>query len=107
MQAIKFKNFTTEDFVWKYDGIPYTFKAGQEIYLEDFKAHHFAGHLVDLEMNRLGVPTNTMNRREELLKQCFPSDEVITPSEALQINEKEKVTKKTKKVEKEFEDLNN
>jgi hypothetical protein len=104
MEARKFKNFTTEDFTWKFDGVPYTFKAGQEIYLEDYKAEHFAKHLIDAEMNRLGMVTNMQVKRNELNALCFPTDEVVTPLEAMQINEKAK-PKKGKKVEKEFEEL--
>lgn len=112
MQALKFKNFTTEDFTWKFDGIPYTFKAGQEMFLEDYKAYHFAKHLVDREMNQLGIETNNQSERARLGAKCFPSDEAITPLEALNINEEEKAEKKSakkvvskKKVEAEFEEL--
>lgn len=104
MEAKRFKNFTSEDFTWKYDGIPFTFPAGQEMFLEDFKAEHFAKHLVDREMNRLNMITNNMAEREKLEAQCFPSTEVVSPLEALQLNETAK-TKVKKKVEPEFEDL--
>lgn len=120
MQAIKFKNFRKVDFTWNYDGVPYTFKAGQEIFLEDFKAQHFAKHLIDEELNERKILTNDKVRRAELEKLCFPSDEVVTPVEALNINKeaeeevkppkevKAKKKGKAKKVEeeKEFEDLN-
>lgn len=109
-QAIQFKNFTDRDFTWSFDSIPYVFKAGQTIYLEEFKAKHFAKHLVDRELNLVGIPTNNKSERDKLEKLCFPSDEVVTPLEALNINEAEKKsTKKTsKKVEeKEFTDLDN
>lgn len=105
MEARKFKNFSTEDFTWKFDGIPYTFKAGQEIFLEDFKADHFTKHLVDREMNKLGIVTNDQVKRAELAALCSPSDEVVTPLEALQENATKKVVTKKKKEEKEFEDL--
>lgn len=104
MQAIQFLNFSTEDFTWKFDGIPYTFKAGQTMFLEDFKAHHFAQHLVDRELDKLGQSTGKSLLRDQLTAKCFPSDEVVTPLEALQVNETAKV-KKGKKVEVEFEDL--
>ena len=104
MIAVKFRNFTDEDFVWKYDGVPFEFKAGQEIFLEDYKAEHFAKHLVDREINKLGKRTDYAPLRAELTAKCFPSDDVVTPLEALNLNEKEKVIKK-KKVEPEFEDL--
>jgi hypothetical protein len=110
-EAIKFKNFTSEDFTWKYDGVPYTFKAGQEMYLEKFKALLFGSHLVDRELNRTGKLTNDKNARAALEVLCFPSDEAVTTEVALDIEEKVKAAKKKgkKKVEKEeeFEDLNN
>lgn len=89
MQAKQFKNFSTEDFTWKFDGISYTFAAGQTIFLEDFKADHFAKHLVDREMNKLDIITNMPLERARLTALCFPSDEVVTPLEALQINKGE------------------
>jgi len=109
MQAKKFKNFSNEDFTWKYDGVPFTFKVGEEMYLEDFKADHFAKHLVDREMNRAqegyphGIPTNLPVQRKEMTERCFPSDVEITPAQALNLNEEVKTKKK--KVEPEFEDL--
>lgn len=104
MQAIKFKNWTSEDFTWSFDKVPYTFKAGDSMYLEDFKAKHFAKHLADREMNRLKIPTDRKVDRDELERQCFPGDETVTPEVAINLNEEKKV-KKTKKVEKEFPDL--
>jgi len=102
MEAKQFHNFTTADFTWKWDGVPYTFKAGVTMFLEDYKADHFAKHLIDRELNEMGQPTNSP-LRNGLEAQCFPSDEVITPLEALQVNKQ--VEPKVKKVEKEFEDL--
>lgn len=104
MEAIQFVNFSKTDFTWKYDGIPYTFKPGQTMFLEDFKAHHFAQHLVDRELDNLGLPTSNSTKRTELLAKCFPSAEAITPLEALQVN-KGKTAVKKKKEEVEFEDL--
>lgn len=107
-QAIQFKNFTDRDFTWSFDSIPYVFKAGQTIYLEDFKAKHFAKHLVNRELDIKGIPTNNQSERAKLEVLCFPSDEVVTPLVALNINEteKKKANKVTKKVEeKEFIDL--
>ena len=103
MEAVKFKNFTETDFTWKFNGVPHTFKAGTEIFLEKDRADFFAGHLVDEEMNRLKLVTNNMAERNKLLAKCFPSDEVVSPIEALQVNEKAK--RRTKKAEVEFEDL--
>jgi len=104
IKAIKFKNFSVEDFVYSFDGIPYTFKAGMEFFMEDYKARHFAKHLVDRELNRLNVATNYMPKRDELLLKCFPTDEVVTPAAALDIESRKKVVTK-KVVEEEFADL--
>lgn len=106
MKAIKFCNFTDTDFTWNYDGIPYEFPAHAEIFLEDYKAEHFAKHLVDREMNAQGVVTDNKAVRDQLTTKCFPSNEIVTPMEAVDIEEKKKVTGKKKAVEEEFEDLN-
>lgn len=109
MEAKLWKNFTDEDFSWKWDGIVYTFKAGQEIYLEDFKAEHFTRHLVDREINKLAtldpkVRTDDASIRGPLEAQCYPTAEPVAPEVALDLNEKTK-KRKAKKVEAEFEDL--
>ena len=118
--AKKFKNFSQEDFTWKWNGDPYTFPANSEIYLEEFKANHFAKHLIDRELNRLNIRTNHITERARLELLFFPTTEVLTSSEALNIEEKKKEEKiieavkakrgrPAKKVEKEeeFEDLKN
>ena|SRR3990167_2620755 len=106
-EAKKFKNWSNEEFRWKWDGVEHVFPAGMEIFLESPKAYHFAKHLVDRELNKMSKPTNSP-LRDELLAKCFPSDEVISESEALNIREEEKSRKKVKKVvvkEEEFVDL--
>lgn len=104
MKALNFYNFSSEDFTYTFDSVPYTFKAKQSMYMEDYKAYHFSKHLVDRELNKLGIPTNMTAKREELGKLCFPEDVELAPAVALDLEEKKKV-KTTKKVEKEFEDL--
>jgi len=103
MEAIKFCNYTDEDFTWKFDGIAYTFKAGTTMFLEDFKAHHFAKHLIDRELNKANVDTGLQFKRDELMPKILVKSEAITPLEALQENAKIKV--ETKKEETEFPDL--
>lgn len=106
MSAIKFKNFTEESFSWKWNGNEFTFPAGMEIFMEENEARHFAKHLVDRELNKKNVPTNNLSARNLLEVQCFPSNEVVTPLVALNINETAKKIKKVTKVEeKEFSDL--
>lgn len=116
MKAVKFRNYTDHDFSWKYDGIEYTFRAGETMFLEDYKAAHFAKHLIDRELGKLGISTGTLSERTKLEQQCLPGDEPITQHEAIQIEEekKEAIIKEEKKrgrpkkiVEEEFADLNN
>lgn len=106
MEAKKFKNFTNTDFTWKWNGIPYTFPANSEIYLPAAEAEHFAKHLIDRELNTKGVITSNQTARKELWDKCFTTTEVVTPLEALNIEEKKKEgKKKVKKAEVEFPDL--
>ena len=111
-----FQNWTDEPFTWKWDGKPYTFKAGQSIFLEAFKAHHFAKHLTDREMNRARIATDH-HSRNEFYSKCFGSiegeeeggedDEQLTPKDkVINKNEKKKEEKKVEKAKKdEFPDL--
>jgi acyl CoA:acetate/3-ketoacid CoA transferase alpha subunit len=101
MTAKKFTNFTDKDFTHSFDGVPYTFKAGETIMLEDFKADHFAKHLVDQQMNDLRMVTSNVVERTKLLARCFQDQDV--PVVSLPVEDKK--VKKPKKVEKEFEDL--
>jgi len=101
MNAVKFKNFTNEDFSWKYNGVEYYFRAGEEIFLEEDKAQHFAKHLIDREMNKLGLVTSNKVKRQELEAQCFP----IVPVTAIEIAPEEKAVLKAEKAEEEFADL--
>ena len=114
MNAIIFRNFTNEDFSWKFDGVMFDFKAGQEIYLEEPKTKHFAKHLVDREINKINVErhllgtkneisTGEINIRRELTDKALPVGETLTPVEALNVEEKKK--RKPKKVVEEFADL--
>lgn len=106
MEAIKFKNWTNEEFKWKWNGVEHVFPVGMEIYMEADKAYHFAKHLVDRELNKLNIPTNMDSKRAELGAKCFPVAEAVTPEVAIDINEKSK-KKSVKKVAEEFPDLNN
>lgn len=113
LKAIKFRNFSNEDFSWKWDGVSFNFPAGQETYLEEDKAHHFAKHLVDREIGKINVERGLHGTKNEissaskqdrapLEKQCFPEDTVIEAQVALDLNEK---AKEKKKKTPEFEDL--
>jgi hypothetical protein len=113
VKSILFKNFTDQEFVCSWDSVPYRFPAGKEMYVEDWKAQHFAKHLVDRVMNQKGMITTNMNERTPLLKLAMPDEEAITNDEAIDIEarkevaEKKTVKKTEKKVEEEFAGLKN
>lgn len=54
-----FRNFSNEDFTWSWNGVPQTFKAGSEIYMDDSLAEHYAKHLVDREIQKEKLPDGT------------------------------------------------
>jgi hypothetical protein len=85
-----FINWTDDDFAYtgkdgevkdencRWDGVPYSFPAGSSMYLESWKADHFAKHLVDRELNRLDKPTNHPLRKQ-LLAKCFGAETIEAP----------------------------
>lgn len=74
MTSVMFTNWTSEDFTWTWNSVPYTFKKGQPIYLEDYLAKHFAKHLVDRELFRQDKQIND-GSRDALLAKCIQDDE--------------------------------
>lgn len=87
-EARLFTNWTAEDFTHTWDGVEYTFKTGQSIYLQDYLANHFAKHLVDRELNKQGIPTNHFSR-ESLVNKCFGESvkvETQAQAEMVQLN---------------------
>lgn len=47
VQIVWFHNWTSKPFTWAWAGTPYTFDAGEKTKMEDWKAEHFAIHLVE------------------------------------------------------------
>jgi len=75
--AVLFTNWTQEDFICKWGGNPFTFKARTSEWISvgthDHNlglAKHFAKHLTDRELNKQNVPTDNFSR-EEFEKNCF------------------------------------
>lgn len=59
MRTALFHNFTNEPFTGYWDGKPRTFKAGESKYMPEYLARHFAKHLTNRELIRLGKETST------------------------------------------------
>jgi len=74
MTSVIFTNWTKEDFSWTWNSVPYTFRAGQSIYIEDYLANHFAKHLVDRELIRAGKQVND-HSRQSLIDKCISAEE--------------------------------
>lgn len=106
VKSVVFKNFTDEEFVCSWDGTPYRFAPGKEMYVEDWKAEHFAKHLVDRVMHKMGekmgkeIITSNMESRRPLLEKALPAEPVLTPQEALDINAREEIKEKTAEIKK-------
>lgn len=62
--AVRFTNWTGEDFTHKWDSVEYTFKAGQTEMLQDYLAYHFAKHLAQREINRRNLPMSDLKFKE-------------------------------------------
>lgn len=80
MKLVRFFNWTDRDFTWSWNSEPYTFRAGESLTLEDWKAEHFAGHLVDRELHREGLQVCDP-KREDYMKRTLISTDVVVESE--------------------------
>lgn len=110
MQTKLFVNFSNEDFTGYWDSTPYRIKSGQEILLEDWKADHFAKHLVDRELQKDGKQVNDQGR-DSFIAKCFPpmveNEEMADMPEETKLLNQRKKPGRPKKEEKEesFEGL--
>jgi hypothetical protein len=84
VKAMLFKNWSDEDFSYPFDKCLYEFKAGTSTMLPSHLAEHFAKHLVDREMNKMGLVTDAP-QRNELLSRCFTEGEVFNNEEQFTI----------------------
>ncbi len=110
---ILFINWLTEDFIGKWAGEEEVFKPGQFKWMENWKAKHYAKHLVSQHFNKLDKKTDHFTRKE-LEEKCIDGKEETSKSnmksELYNKNlEKpettEKTTEKIEKSEVKFEDL--
>ncbi len=86
VKAVLFKNFSNEEFTCSWNKVPYRFKPGQEMYVEDWKGEHFAKHLIDREINRIGGLTNDKVKRAEFIKLALPDDQNIAADDMIDTN---------------------
>lgn len=100
VRSVLFKNFTDEEFVCSWDGVPYRFPAGREQYVEDWKADHFAKHLVDRVMHKKGMIITNKVERDVFLAQALPSEDSISTDEALDLKAREEVVEAKEEVKK-------
>lgn len=98
VKSVVFKNFTNEEFVCSWDGVPYRFAAGKEMYVEDWKAEHFAKHLIDRVMNKYGMITTNRLERDPLLAQALPGGIALDADEAFDLKAREEVAEKTAEI---------
>ena len=75
-RAILFKNWTNEDFTHTWDGVEYTFKAGQAMLIDEGLALHFAKHLANREINRKNKPINDPQFKE-FFDNCLDTNESV------------------------------
>ena len=104
VKSVVFKNFMNEEFECSWDGVTYKFAPGKEMYVEDWKATHFAKHLVDKAIytakgSKELILTDKV-LRDKLLAQALPGGESVTPDEALDRNVREEVKEEEVKVAK-------
>jgi len=127
--AKRFTNFSNETFIGVWNKEQFPFKAGETMLLQGYLADHFAKHLIDRELGKLGIPVDRKDERERMLAlamgevvieatspekleaEMLNEDEdknergASNPEESMLIEKKEKRTwkKKKSKDEEEFE----
>lgn len=55
----------------KWDNIPDSFAPHASRYMEEWRAEHFAKHLINRELDKIGKPINDEKLRSEMLKKCI------------------------------------
>lgn len=84
-----FKNWSLTEFEWKYDGVNYTFEAGQVYNVPSDIALHFALHLAKRE---IGDNPHNDAKMKELMNKCFPGTTAEAVSQGLNTGKFEKIS---------------
>ncbi len=69
-KAVRFTNFSNEDFTGKWDGQDWPIAKGETVLIQSFLAEHFAKHLIDREMTKVGISTGNEEAREKYMNKC-------------------------------------
>jgi len=77
MKLVKFFNWTDREFSWAWDGVTYVFPANESAMMEDWKAAHFAKHLIDRELHSEGLQVSDEKREEYLKKTVIDTDVTV------------------------------
>lgn len=120
-QAKLFINWTDREFVGRWNSVEYPFAPGQSMFVEGFKADHFAKHLTNRELTKDNLAEHCSPKEikdnkvfMDYYKKCFGEATVEAPSEdelATELlnveekNPKKGASKKTAKASKEEEEF--
>lgn len=111
-RAVRFTNFSDEDFVGVWDREEFLIPAGESIMLQEYLAKHFAKHLIDRELNKQNKSTNLVQYRNPMIEKCIgkvfieaESDLKLEQKMFNQPKKNEEVVKKPVELEEEFEGL--
>lgn len=81
-KTVIFRNYSDETFVWYWNSEKYVFKPGMQVYMEEWKASHFAKHLANRELQKRGFVMDTSPKRPgdnvrfmEFFNQAFVEEE--------------------------------
>lgn len=84
-RAVKFTNYSEEDFSHGWDSTVYEFAAGESTMLEESLANHFAKHLATRELNKKEIISSSANIKNEMRK-AF-NGESIEAKDATQLDQ--------------------
>lgn len=83
MSTALFTNFSSEEFIGHWDGKPRKFAPGESLYMPDYLAQHFAKHLTNRELMKIGKERSTSPKFPdqvpeymELFNKAYTPDEV-------------------------------
>lgn len=97
-KIVLFKNWTTEDFKWKWDGNEYEFKKDSITPLPEYLFNHFSKHLVNRELNKVNRPIFVEDPlRDEMIEKCRHQEKEVSSVEVEVVNLKNTLKEEVKK----------